>query len=126
MMIERLIITLLLVAAGSGAYLALARRHSQSVSRLAPPGGPALLYFRGDHCAACSAQGRYLEQLMAQWPGRITLEIINAEADVERAAGHSVFTLPTTMVVDRSGAVRHINYGLADAGKLGRQLESLL
>jgi thioredoxin-like negative regulator of GroEL len=124
-MVERLFITLLLVSVGGGAYLALSRRHARLAGGLVKAAGPALLYFRGAHCSACAAQSHFLEQVERQWSGSLFIEKIDAEAEPERAARYGVFTLPTTMVVDRGGAVRHVNYGLANPAKLVRQLESL-
>ena len=37
-----------------------------------------------------------------------------------------MFSLPTTVLVDGRGQVRHVNYGLTDAHKLGRQLAQLV
>jgi len=36
-----------------------------------------------------------------------------------------VFTLPTTLIVDPHGTVRHANYGLVDARKLAGQLRKV-
>jgi thiol-disulfide isomerase/thioredoxin len=122
-MIERVILVLALSAATVAAYYAL---RSLYLRRMPPAvegaGTPALLYFRSDSCAACPAQGRIIDQLAAQWPGRLRVERVDAERDPEMAARYSVFTLPTTVLIDGDGRVRHVNYGLADANKLGRQL----
>jgi thioredoxin 1 len=88
-------------------------------------GTPALLYFRSDSCAACPAQGRIIDELAAQWPGRLRVERVDAARDPETAARYSVFTLPTTVLIDGDGRVRQVNYGLTDANKLGRQLADL-
>lgn len=124
-MIERLTLVLLLVAAGLAAYTLFRQAH---VRRMQPApvaaGRPTLLYFRGDGCAVCPAQGRYVDQLAAQWDN-LAVERIDAERDPETAARYRVFSLPTTILVDAAGQVRHVNYGLADAQKLGRQLASL-
>jgi thioredoxin-like negative regulator of GroEL len=120
------LISLLLVLLGSGAYLLLSRRHGRLVSRqTVPTGQPALLYFRSDYCAACGAQSRFVAELEQRLAGRLLVERIDAEVEMEKAARFGVFTLPTTMVLDHAGAVRHVNYGLADAAKLARQVESI-
>ena len=48
------------------------------------------------------------------------------ERDPDTATRYSVFTLPTTVLVDADGRVRHVNYGLTDANKLGRQLAEVV
>jgi hypothetical protein len=63
--------------------------------------------------------------LAAQWEGRLRIEHIDAEREPGMAARFSVFTLPTTILIDGDGHVRQVNYGLADARKLGRQLEGI-
>ena len=42
-----------------------------------------------------------------------------------KAERYGVFTLPTTLIVDPKGTVRHANYGLADSRKLANQLRAL-
>ena len=61
----------------------------------------------------------------AQWSD-VTIERIDATRDPETAARYRVFSLPTTVLVDGRGQVRHVNYGLTDAHKLGRQLAQLV
>ena len=51
---------------------------------------------------------------------------VDAERDPDTAAHYRVFTLPTTVLLDSRGQVRHVNYGLTDAHKLGRQLAQLV
>ena len=85
---------------------------------------PTLLYFRSDSCAVCPTQGRYVDQLAAQWAD-LTIERIDAERDPDTAARYRVFSLPTTVLIDGRGQVRHVNYGLTDVHKLGRQLARL-
>lgn len=87
---------------------------------------PSLIYFWGHHCAPCVTQAQFLQQLPQQMMRHISLHKIDAEEEQELAASYGVFTLPTTMLLDRQGSVRHVNYGLADAKKLASQLESVL
>jgi thiol-disulfide isomerase/thioredoxin len=127
MTIERVALVLALSAAAFAVYYALRFLH---LRRMPPAvegaGTPALLYFRSDSCAACPAQGRIIDQLAAQWPGRLRVERVDAERDPDAAARYTVFTLPTTVLVDGNGRVRHVNYGLADGRKLGQQVAALL
>jgi thioredoxin 1 len=124
--IERLALVLALSVVAVVAYYALRHAHMRRIQPAVGSAGlPALLYFKGDSCAACPAQGRVVDQLAAQWADRLRVERIDAERNPETAAGYSVFTLPTTILVGGDGRVRHVNYGLTDARKLARQLESL-
>lgn len=132
MMVERLIIALALMVALLAIYQVVQSRHkarasaqvalvSDEVSRQ-----PSLLYFWSEHCAPCVTQAQFLQQLPQQMMRHIHFERIDAEKEHETAARYGVFTLPTTMLVDRRGSVKHVNYGLIDARKLTSQLESIL
>ena len=50
---------------------------------------------------------------------------MDADVDQAKAERYGVFTLPTTLIVDPMGTVRHVNYGLADTRKLASQLRTL-
>lgn len=129
-MTDRILIALLVMAAGVAAYLLLQqwqRRKASLAIAAAPPVANELrrltiLYFRSDHCAPCAAQSRYLDQLAAQLGESVAVRKIDADVESDLASKFGVFTVPTTLVVDASGQVRHANYGLADAGKLAAQL----
>ena len=131
-MIERIVISLALIAVLAAAYRLFATGHRTRVSSgmsLAAHNvalQPSLLYFWSDHCAPCVTQAQFLGQLPQQMTRQIKIEQIDAEKEREVAARYGVFTLPTTMLVDRQGSVRHVNYGLIDARKLTIQLESIL
>jgi len=129
-MLERILLSLALIAFLVLAYRLFQHRH---LARLRLPGAeagrslqPSLLYFCSDDCAPCVTQAHFLRQLPNQVTRQIRIEQIDAEKESETAARYGVFTLPTTMLVDRQGSVRHVNYGLTDAGKLASQLESVL
>ena len=125
-MIERMAFVIALSIVTVAAYYALRTVH---VRQMRPAtigvGLPTLLYFQSDTCAVCPAQRRVVDQMATQWDGRLRVERIDAERDPETAARYNVFTLPTTILVGSDGRVRHVNYGLTDARKLCRQLESL-
>ena len=123
-MLERLALVLVLAAAGVAAYALLRQLHMRRMQPAAVAGRPTLLYFRSDTCAVCPTQGRYVDEWAAQW-GDMTVERVDAERDPDTAARYRVFTLPTTVLLDGRGQVRHVNYGLTDAHKLGRQLAQL-
>lgn len=124
-MIERLALVVLLTAAAVGAYYLFRRLHMRRMEPAPVAGRPTLLYFRADHCAVCPTQSRFVDQLAAQWDGRVAIEHVDTERDPDTAARYRVMTLPTTVLVDADGRVRHVNYGLTDTQKLGRQLESI-
>lgn len=129
-MIERIIVSLALIAFLVMAYRAFHEWHRTraTAGRAAAVSAaqPALLYFWSEHCAPCVTQARFLQQLPQQMMRQVKVERIDAEEQQEVAARYGVFTLPTTMLVDRQGCVRHVNYGLTDAHKLASQLESVL
>ena len=128
-MFERVLLTALLIALGFGAYAIGQRWHLRRASRQTGsgrPGRPAVLYFRSDHCAPCATQWRFLEQVQAQFGATETIEKIDADLEPEKTERFGVFTLPTTLLVDAQGVVKHANYGVADARKLGAQVQGML
>ena len=125
-MIERLLIVLILTLVGSVVYTAVRQLHMRRLGRkTAGNGRPTLLYFRSEHCAPCVTQSRYLEQVAQKWNGRLAIHKIDADAEPEKAQQFGVFTLPTTILIDKLGAVRQINYGLTNDQKLSQQLNVL-
>ncbi len=129
MLIERLLLTLLIIAAAMAVYGGLRWLHQRRITLTLPPPAVSvarLLYFRSEACASCQTQARYLNQLAAHVGERLRIEKIDADQDQAAAAQYAVFTLPTTLIIDRAGQVRHINYGLTPPAKLTRQLEDVL
>ena len=121
-MVERLILTSSIAIAGILLFYAFQFWQKRRLAPLTSQAhnSPAILYFRSDHCAPCTTQKRFLEELTATQPVR--LETIDVEREPARAAQFNIMTLPTTVVVGANGQVKEINYGLADATKLARQL----
>ena len=131
-MIERLLITLIAGALAIGAYQLLLlyqrRRAGQAVSTRpasdsADPVSPRLLYFHSEYCGACTAQAHYLEALEVRH--RALVEPIDIDQYGTLARQFNVMALPTTILIDSRGRVRHVNPGLANPFKLSRQLEDL-
>lgn len=123
---ERLFIALVVICAGVGAYLAFQTwQRSRASSAFQPTGMPSVLYFRSDTCAPCATQARFLEELNRQFGDRVAFEKIDADVERERANRFGVFTVPTTLIVDAAGQVRHANYGLAEPAKLAAQLRDV-
>ena len=129
-MLDRILLSLALIALLFVAYRLVQRRHLVRLRAARLQVGqspqPSLLYFCSDHCAPCVTQEQFLRQLPDQVTRQVRIEQIDAEKESETAARYGIFTLPTTMLVDRQGSVRHVNYGLTDARKLASQLESVL
>ena len=126
-MIERVLITTLLILFGTTAYATFKRRHVRVFGDLetAVTATPTILYFASESCAACPSQARYLDQLVSLWQDRLVIQKIDTEVEPETAAKYGVFTLPTTILIDQQGDVREINYGLTHTHKLTQQVASL-
>ncbi len=125
-MIERALIAAGLLLLGACLFLAFRAGHLRRATRRATAAGkPAILYFRSDLCLPCQTQGRFLQELQAALGDQIHIERIDAHAEREKAAQYGIFTVPTTLVMDAHGAVRHANYGLADVHKLVGQLQTV-
>jgi thiol-disulfide isomerase/thioredoxin len=124
--IERLFVTVLLIAVGTMAYRLLAQRFMRRASTATAARGRALiLYFRSDACPPCVAQWRFLEQVQREFGDALAIEKIDIERDHEQATMYGIFTLPTTLVVGPDGAVRFTNFGLTPARKLSAQVAQL-
>lgn len=133
LMTERILISLALIVALVVAYRWFQTAHLARIAARAPRRGndgassqPALVYFWSNHCAPCVTQAQFLQQLPQSTMRHIQIQKIDAEVEQEMAASYGVFTLPTILLVDRHGNVKHVNYGLTDASKLANQLESVI
>lgn len=129
-MIERIVLSIILITLATAAYLAvrywhLRRANGASLSTTSQEGRPVLLYFRSDSCAPCITQNYYLQDLANQYQNRFAIRKIDADIDREEANRYGIFTLPTTLVVDQGGQVKYANYGLTRTNRLAQQLESL-
>lgn len=126
-MIERVLIVAALTVLVIIAYYVFRARHARRIEResVGAAGRPTLLYFRADSCAVCPTQGRIIDQLAGQWAEQIDIQWIDAEREPETAVRYRVLSLPTTILIDAGGRAVHINYGLADAPKLTRQLSAI-
>jgi thioredoxin 1 len=129
-MIERLILTMILALLGLAAFTTIRYWHMRRASKVngpnpTPNDRPTLLYFRSESCGPCVTQAHYLQALERNYGGRVTIQKVDADIEPELASRYGIFTLPTTLIVDRSGEVRHINYGLTATNKLASQLEKV-
>lgn len=129
-MFERLLLTIILALLGMAAYTTMRYWHIRRASKATATNStlvdrPTLLYFRSDGCAPCVTQAHYLKALELSYGSRVTIQKVDAELEPELASRYGIFTLPTTLIIDRSGEVRHINYGLTATKKLVQQLEKV-
>lgn len=89
----------------------------------AATGKPTLLYFTGEYCAPCKFQQTpVVESLRAKLGNSVAVKIIDVSARPDLAGRYKVLTLPTTVVLDQTGRVAHINYGVTGQSKLETQL----
>ena len=131
-MIERFAILLalvLLIAAGWGLVRAwrawkLRRLGSDTpLATVAPLGRPAVIAFSTPTCAECrTRQAPALARLTTDLGDAVTVRSVSAldHPDLVRRVG--VLTVPATVVLDASGAVRYLNLGYASDAKLRQQL----
>ena len=131
-MIERLIITGLIIVMALvlfGAWQAWQKRRIGRVSLSLDESlanRPAVLYFRGDSCPTCPTQGRFLDKLRLELgEERFELRTIDAEKERDTAVQFGILSLPTTIILNATGDVKHINYGLTNHQKLAQQLENI-
>ncbi len=125
MFLERLLIIGLLTLIGTGAFMFFKHGQLRHINRHVTAftsGQPTLLYFRSDTCGTCPTQARYLEKLADDENGRFAIQSIDVDTEPEKAKQYGVMTLPTTMILDTTGQVKEINYGLTPSHKLSKQL----
>ncbi len=90
---------------------------------LAPKGTPTLLYFSSESCVQChTQQWPAIQRALAACGGVVSLQKVDALAQPNLASQWGVLTVPTTVVLDRSGRPTAINYGVAETRKLLDQL----
>jgi thioredoxin 1 len=126
-MLERLIITLIILA-GLGIGWFGWRYYKIRLAQVIQPlevtlGAPTLLYFGADYCAPCKFQQTpIVDSLAAKWGEAVVVKKYDITRHPELASQYKVLTLPTTIVLDDQGQVRHINYGVTPQTKLESQL----
>jgi thioredoxin-like negative regulator of GroEL len=134
-MIERLVVTLLLVAIGIVLYGGLRRYHVRRVTatvvadpilRNLKPNVPAIVYFTTPTCVPCRTQQQpALARLQTELGDHIQIVRIDAAEHPDVADRWGVFSAPTTFVLDSQGRPRQVNHGVADADKLRRQIQAV-
>ncbi len=130
-MVERLLLSLLIALLAVALLLVTRYVHMRRASRHSVDAQkgqlrPTILYFRSENCGPCLAQSHHLRQLEKDLGDRLAVREIDAERQSDLAARYGIFTLPTTLITDGNGRVKHINYGLAASATLARQVERIL
>lgn len=92
------------------------------------PGKPAILYFTADTCAACKTQQQPALARLRSLPGYEDVQIIRVDADqqLHDAQRWGVMSLPTTYILDSQGQPKAVNYGVASAEKLRKQIQEAI
>ncbi len=133
-MIERLVLVAVLFAVGFLLYKAVKRqqiRRTDELYALHDPvlaqvkeGIPAIVYFTTPQCIPCETVQRPALSVVEHDLGVQVIKI-DATQDPDAAERWGVMSVPTTFILDRAGRTRDVNYGVADANKLKRQLSAI-
>ena len=126
-MVDRLLITFIIVGGLGLVWLAwqfYKQKIIQTIQTSQPLGNkPNLLYFTADFCATCKFQQTPIVERIANELGdAIAVTQIDVSSQPQLATRYKVLTLPTTVVLDSTGQVKHINYGVTPKTKLELQL----
>lgn len=135
-MIERVVVTLLLLIIGFVAYDGLRRYQvhrlasavkTDPILRDLKPNVPTIVYFTTPTCIPCRTQQQPALTLLQRELGDDHIQIVKIDATEQPDAADrwGVFSAPTTFVLDAHGKPREVNHGVADADKLKRQLQAL-
>lgn len=131
-MATRALIAALAIALFIAGYQFLRRWQLRSANRStgsdeANPASPGILYFWSPSCTVCrTAQKPILDKLMDETSvEQVQIAAVDVTQQPELASRYRVLTVPTTVVIDRQGKIRHVNNGLATLEKLLRQTECL-
>ncbi|MBN1966992.1 MAG: thioredoxin family protein [Anaerolineae bacterium] len=129
---DRLLLLLVIAGGAVLVYCAVRCLHVRRTSRIAAvdpllaalrPDTPAILYFTSPTCAPCKAQQQpALRALQADLGDGVQIVEVNALDDPAAATRWGVLSVPTTFVLDPHGQPREVNYGVAGADKLKRQV----
>jgi thiol-disulfide isomerase/thioredoxin len=86
-------------------------------------GHPQVLLFTGAVCSDCVRQKDVLDRLGAAGDG-IAVREVNAAGEPELTRRFGIRSVPSTVILDGDGRPSAVNYGLADATILSKQLAS--
>ena len=105
--------------------IALANHASHRAKKISPL--PTIVYFWSNGCPVCKmTQKKILEEIRAEYgTERLAFTAYNTDETPDVAKEWGVRTLPTTFLLDSTGAIKHINNGLIVSGDLRKQLEPM-
>ena len=132
-MIERLIISVVLLTLGVIVYqlytrlqinrLAAMTTDDDPVLQKLTGGIPAVVYFTTPGCIPCKVQQQpALLKLTEELSNGVQVIKIDATQEPDIAARWGVMSAPTTFILDAAGKTRAVNHGVADTNKLKRQI----
>ncbi len=85
-----------------------------------------LLNFSSPHCGTCRrVQKPLVDKVSAQFPDQVAVVEVDALAQADLARAYHVLTVPSTVILT-GNQVQDVNYGLASAETLDRQLRAAL
>lgn len=132
MAVERVLLAILIIGLGLGAYrlftAGVLRRRARRGLQLNTyeRGRPAILYFTMPYCLPCeTVQAPALRELKSRFGQRLQVIEIDATQSPEQADRWGVLSVPTTFIIDAKGQPRGVNHGVARVDKLERQLLSI-
>ncbi len=132
-MYERLLITFVMMLFFGAMLLLMKRRQIAAANRASrrlnePTNMPTIVYFWSDGCPVCKrAQRPVLEGILAEYgKERVALTAYNIDEAPDVAKEWGVMTLPTTIVLDAAGTIRHVNNGLTVSENLRKQLGPMI
>jgi len=127
--LTRSLITLLLIALGTGLYwlvnrVILARVRGQRLGlETLRPAIPAILYFTSPTCVPCkTVQRPELARLQGQLGNSLQIIQVDCTERPDLAEYWGVLSVPTTFIIDAKGRPRGVNHGVTRAAKLYKQL----
>jgi len=132
-MLERLILTSVLLITGIVVYVVYRQLHLAKLSKsveLDPilshlkRDVATIVYFTTPMCIPCKTQQLPALKILQSELGDESIQIVQIDAteDLSAAERWGVMSAPTTFVLDNMFQPKHINHGVADVNKLKRQL----
>jgi thiol-disulfide isomerase/thioredoxin len=131
-MIARLLILLVVTLAAAAVWSAMKMWHSIKLRRLrsqspfssiVTPGIPAVVAFSAPYCRDChNLQEPALARLEQSLSQRVSVKSLSALDYPDLVEQLGILTVPSTVVIDANGTVRHLNLGYASDVKLREQL----
>jgi thioredoxin-like negative regulator of GroEL len=86
-----------------------------------------ILAFSSADCRQCHRlQDPALQRVLAARGDAVTVVAIDAPAAPDLVQRYGVLTVPTTVLVDRAGQTRAVNYGFANTQRLLDQVDAIL